>query len=105
MNPERIQPGPMYSGSTPARDPLYRRFIKTFPCVACARNWWVECCHTGPHALSQKSSDYDCIPLCRKCHPEFDSNPALFAQKHDLKIPALIQQFRSFYDKKEKKAA
>jgi hypothetical protein len=28
----------------------------------------VEAAHTGPHGISQKASDYTCIPLCHEHH-------------------------------------
>ena len=100
--PLQIRPGQMYRGSKPVRDPAYKRFIKRLPCVACLRTWWVDPAHTGPHALNQKASDLDCIPLCRKCHAEFDDAPYEFAERHHLDIPALIQMFNSFYQTKMK---
>ena len=101
-SPQQIRPGPMYQGSKPVRDPAYKRFIKRLPCVACLRTWWIDPAHTGPHALRQKSSDLDCIPLCRKCHAEFDECQWRFAERHYLDIPALIQMFNSFYQTKLK---
>jgi hypothetical protein len=96
----QIRPGPLYQGSTPARDPAYRRFIKRLPCVGCGTTWWIDPAHTGSHGLGQKSDDYSCIPLCRKCHQEYDACPWKFVFKHGLDIPALIQMFRSFYQSK-----
>jgi hypothetical protein len=98
--PEQIRPGQLYQGAKPARDPEYRRFIKRLPCVACLRTWNVDPAHTGQHGLGQKASDLDTIPLCRRCHDEFDSAPRQFAERHKLDIPALIQMFRSFYQTK-----
>ena len=95
--PLQIRPGQMYQGSKPAVDPEYRRFIKRLPCVACLQTWWIDPAHTGPHGTGQKSSDYSCIPLCRKCHQEFDACQWKFAFKHHLDIPALIEMFNSFY--------
>ena len=105
MNPFRIHPGPLYSGSTPARDREYLRYIKSCPCVACGQSWWVDPAHTGPHALGQKASDYDTIPLCRECHRDFDTNPVKFAEAHKLDLPALIQMFRSLYLTRKGRAA
>jgi len=48
---------------------VYRKFVRTFPCCACGRLWGIEFAHTGARGLSQKASDLDGIPLCRKsCH-------------------------------------
>jgi hypothetical protein len=100
--PLQIRPGQLYQGSKPVRDREYLRFIKRLPCVACLRTWWVDPAHTGPHALRQKSSDLDTIPLCRKCHQEFDACQWRFAERHYLDIPALIQMFNHFYQSKLK---
>lgn len=100
----KVQPGPMYSGGRPARDPLYLRFIKSLPCLACSRTWWVDPCHTGPHGIGQKSDDYSSIPLCRKHHHEFDSAPAAFIERHGIDLPAVIGMFQTFYHTKKKAA-
>ena len=98
----RLRPGPLYCGTKPTRDADYTRFIKRLPCVACLKTWWIDPAHTGPHALRQKSSDLNCIPLCRKCHAEFDQCQWRFAERHHLDIPALIQKFNQFYETKLK---
>lgn len=51
----------------------------------------VDAAHTGPRGLSQKSSDFSCIPLCRRHHQEFDANPRVFALKTGIDIPALVE--------------
>ena len=63
----------------PARNEAYKRWIKRFPCLACGSTYMVDPAHTGPHGFGSRSSDYSCIPLCRKCHPEFDAAPRQFA--------------------------
>ena len=53
----------------PPRDAEFRRWIRTKPCVACSSSWQVEAAHTGSDGgMSQKASDYSCVPLCRECH-------------------------------------
>ena len=53
----------------PARDPRYRAWIRTLPCAVCGSKWRVEGAHTGADGgMSQKASDYSCVPLCRCCH-------------------------------------
>lgn len=99
-NPAQIRPGQMYRAEKPVRDPAYRRFIKTLPCAACLKCSRVDPCHTGPHGIGQKSSDLSCIPLCRRCHQQFDSDPYGFAGKHHLEIPALIARLNEFYREK-----
>ena len=100
--PQQIRPGQMYQKSTPVRDREYLRFIKRLPCVSCLRTWWIDPAHTGPHGIGQKASDLDTIPLCRRCHNDYDANPHQFAERHHLDIPALIQMFNSFYQTKMK---
>jgi hypothetical protein len=89
----QVNPGQLYHGQKPIRDPEHRRFVKSHPCAACGQTWGVDPCHTGPHGTSQKACDLTVIPLCRKCHDKFDDNPREFAEANDLDIPALIQQF------------
>ena len=53
----------------PSRDSGYRTWIRTLPCAACGSRWQIEAAHTGcDGGMSQKASDYSCVPLCRSCH-------------------------------------
>jgi hypothetical protein len=52
---------------SPARDPKYLAWIRTFPCLVCGIGW-TEAAHVGPHGLSQKASDHSTVPLCRRHH-------------------------------------
>ena len=53
----------------PSRDSCYRAWVRTLPCVACGSRWQIEAAHTGSEGgMSQKASDYSCVPLCRSCH-------------------------------------
>ena len=99
---EQIRPGALYQGKAPVRDREYLCFIKKLPCVVCLKTWWVDPAHTGPHGLGQKSSDLDCIPLCRAHHEEFDKCQWRFAFRHHLDTPALIEMFNHFYQTKLK---
>jgi hypothetical protein len=107
IEPTQANPGPMYAGKKPVRDPLYLKFIRQLPCLVCLTRWFIHACHTGPHGTGQKSCDYSTIPLCRRHHREFDRAPRKFAERYKLDIPALIQMFNSFYRTKveRKKAA
>ena len=58
----------LYFRRGPARDPRYRAFIRSFPCLACGICGRSEAAHTGPHGIGQKASDYRCLPLCREHH-------------------------------------
>jgi hypothetical protein len=101
----QIRSGRMYSRSKPTRDPLYLRFVKSLPCVACLTRWNVDPCHTGPHGIGQKSCNLSCIPLCRKHHQQFDADPRGFTDKHRLNVPALIARFNEVYLRIERKKA
>jgi hypothetical protein len=104
MNPPyQPRPGKPYSGKRPVRDPLYLKFIRLLPCAACLASRNVDACHTGPHGMAQKSCDRSCVPLCRRCHEQFDADPIRFAERHKLNIPALIEQFNQFYQTKIKR--
>jgi hypothetical protein len=46
----------------PIRYPAYLQWIRTLPCSVCRTTRAVEAAHTGPHGLSQKSSDLCAIP-------------------------------------------
>ena len=55
----------------------------------------VEAAHTGPHGLSQKSSDLCAIPLCVRHHRTGNDSyhklgPRKFAEVHQLNIPAIV---------------
>jgi hypothetical protein len=53
----------------PSRDPQYRAWIRTLSCSCCGSRWQIEAAHTGSEGgMSQKASDYSCVPLCRNCH-------------------------------------
>ena len=55
----------------------------------------VEAAHTGPHGLSQKSSDLSAIPLCARHHRTSKDSyhklgPRKFSEVHQLNIPAIV---------------
>ncbi len=95
--PLQISPGRIYRAQRPVRDPLYRRYVKRFPCIGCGRTWGIDPMHTGPHGLGQKSCDLTVLPGCRKCHEEFDADPRGFAEKKGLDIAALVEKFNGMY--------
>ena len=79
----------------PARHPLYLQWIRTLPCCVCRTSRTVEAAHTGPHGLSQKSSDLSAIPLCARHHRTGDESyhklgPRKFSEVHHLNIPAIV---------------
>jgi len=79
----------------PIRNPGYLRWIRTLPCSVCRTTRAVEAAHTGPHGLSQKSSDLCAIPLCVRHHRTGNDSyhklgPRKFAEVHQLNIPAIV---------------
>ena len=79
----------------PVRNPAYLRWIRSLPCLVCRTTRAVEAAHTGPHGLSQKSSDLCAIPLCGRHHRTGDDSyhrlgPWKFAAVHELNIRAMV---------------
>ena len=75
----------------PVRNTGYLQWIRTLPCSVCRTRRAVEAAHTGPHGLSQKSSDLSAIPLCGRHHRTGDDSyhklgPRKFAEVHRLNI-------------------
>jgi hypothetical protein len=103
--PLQIRPRPPYQRSKPVRDRVYKQFIKSHPCEGCGQTWWVDPCHTGPHAYGVQADDSKCIPLCRPCHEAFDANPRQFAEENHIDVAALIRRFNEFYDRVKGRAA
>jgi len=99
----QLAPGTIYQRETPIRNALYLRFVKRFPCVACESTRLVDPAHTGPHALGQKSSDLNAIPLCRKCHDAFDADPRDFASRCGLNVAGLIRKFNRLWESKQRR--
>jgi hypothetical protein len=79
----------------PVRNPGYLQWIRTLPCSVCRTTRQIEAAHTGPHGISQKSSDLSAIPLCPKHHRTGDDSyhklgPRRFAEIHHLSIRAIV---------------
>ena len=55
----------------PPRDAAYLAWIREMPCIACGVEGRSEAAHTGTDGgMSQKASDYSCVPLCANCHTQ-----------------------------------
>ena len=55
----------------PPRDEDYKAWIRTLPCCACGVEGRSEAAHAGSDGgMSQKASDYSCVPLCPDCHTQ-----------------------------------
>ncbi len=81
----------------PARNSEYRAWVRTKPCLVCGSERGVEACHTGPHGLSMKSSDFQCIPLCYRHHRTGNDaldkiGPRQFQQLHRVDVPAAVRE-------------
>jgi hypothetical protein len=95
----------------PERDPKYRAWVRGWTCVVCRLtaelgslfDKRVEAAHMGPRGLSQKSSDYTCIPLCPRHHRTGnDSAHRLgkkFATHHGINIRKIQAELRRAYRK------
>src|SRR5579862_4236421 len=79
----------------PVRNSGYLAWIRTLPCAVCRTRRMVEAAHTGPHGLSQKSSDLSAIPLCARHHRTGDDSyhklgPRKFAEVHQVNIRSIV---------------
>lgn len=81
----------LYAAREPERDARYRAFVRRFPCAGCRARFRIQASHTGAHGLSEKASDYGCIPLCFKCHPRFDADPRGFARRKRIDVAGRIR--------------
>ena len=67
--PQRRATSPMRKG--PPRDAAYLAWIREMPCIVCGVEGRSEAAHTGSDGgMSQKASDYSCVPLCAGCHTQ-----------------------------------
>src|ERR1035441_10950930 len=61
--PQRRATSPTRKG--PPRDKTYLAWIREMPCIACGVEGRSVAAHTGTDGgMSQKASDYSCVPLC-----------------------------------------
>src|ERR1035438_1732598 len=67
--PQRRATSPTRKG--PPRDKTYLAWIREMPCIACGVEGRSVAAHTGTDGgMSQKASDYSCVPLCADCHTQ-----------------------------------
>jgi hypothetical protein len=53
----------------PARDEVYKAWIRSLRCCACGRSRGIEAAHVGKDGgRGVKCSDYATVPLCHICH-------------------------------------
>lgn len=60
----RPQPKP----KKPSRSAAYLQHVRQHDCCNCGAFGPSDPDHVGPRGVGQKTSDYNCIPLCRACH-------------------------------------
>lgn len=94
----------------PPRNPRYIAWIRTFPCLACGSTCHVEAAHTGSDGgMSQKASDYSCVPLCQDCHTSGASayhriGKLAFERRHGVALADLVKILnRAWRGKKSRK--
>ena len=97
-----IIPRPAYASEPPERSPKYLALVRSQPCCVCGSWRGVESAHTGPHGIGQKASDYDAVPLCRKCHrtgPEslHKLGPLKFATAHGFDARKTISELNGLF--------
>lgn len=89
----------------PERDAFYRVWIRSLGCISCASQFlWqrtpTDCAHIGPHAMSQKASDYSTVPLCRECHCLLgNSGRAAFEKLTGLDLEAEAARLKERWDR------
>jgi len=54
--------------SGPSRSESYLEFVRRQPCCNCQAPPRSDPDHVGPRGVGQKTDDFRCIPLCRRCH-------------------------------------
>jgi hypothetical protein len=84
----------------PARNWKYRQWIRSLPCACCGQEPAGEAAHTGQDGgMSQRSSDWSCVPLCPECH-RFHADAyhrigrAAFEEKFDIDFRELCRRLQ-----------
>lgn len=98
----RIHPTRRRTRRGPPRSPEYRRWIRSFPCAVCGALVRIEAAHTGMHGISQKSSDFQCLPLCVWDHREgpyalHRIGPEQFEQYYQVSLAGLVAEFQQLW--------
>jgi len=79
-------------------DQDYRRFVRSLPCARCSTRRRVEFAHQGPRGLSQKTTDYNGVPLCIYCHRLQHSSSKEFWNTLGINLDDLIAQLNRAYE-------
>ena len=86
------------TGNGPPRDAAYLAWIRGMPCIACGIGDRSEAAHTGTDGgMSQKASDYSCVPLCGNCHTRATGayhriGKRAFEEQHGLSFVRSVEQ-------------
>ena len=99
-----VAPRPIYQAPEILRSEPYKRWIRSFRCLACGKRWGIEAAHTGPHGGSQKSSDSACIPLCQEHHREMHRGALRFQERYRLDIPREVERLNQKWRERRKAA-
>jgi hypothetical protein len=82
----------------PARDAKYRAWIRTLPSVVSGQGP-CEAAHTGTDGgMSQKASDYSCVPLTMPEHREYHQiGKREFEKRHGIRFVAAVRELNQQY--------
>ena len=89
----------MYQKIVPVRSEKYKRWVRSFPCIACGTMKRLrQAHHVGPHGMAQKSSDLDTVPACYKCHAELHRlGRVRFEMLHGIDFTVAISDLQMMY--------
>lgn len=84
----------------PAKDPAFRKWIRTHPCVVpgCPA-WDIQCCHVRVKRYGPDVGN--CVPLCKLHHDEQHKGIKTFQRKYGIDLPAIAKQLGDEYTGKE----
>ncbi len=67
------------------RSEKYRRLIASMPCVSCGLEGQTQAAHQNEgKGMGLKTSDATCVPLCHRCHADYDQGSLPRAEKRAL---------------------
>lgn len=84
----------------PPRGEVYKAWIWTLPCCACGIEGRSEAAHTGTDGgMSQKASDYSCVPLYSGCHTQAPGahhrvGKRAFEVRHGLSFVRMVERLQ-----------
>src|SRR3954452_1239793 len=90
----------------PPRDAAYLAWIREMPCMACGIGNRSEAAHTGTDGgMSQKASDYSCVPLCGNCHTRAAGayhrvGKRAFEERHGLSFVRTVERLNEEWRKR-----